>query len=103
MDLNSLAWAPIQFTENALGFSLSYERVLDKSGIVAFSMPIVATFNLNNGTYYNNITGTYTNGHQDGMYYAMPGIKLYPTGCNGRVRYGVLARRLSLVPAKNHL
>lgn len=86
---NLVALAPVQFTENGLGFSLSYERVLDKTGIIAFSMPVAATFNLNNGTYYNNATGTYTNGNQDAMYYAMPGIKLYPTGCYGRVRYGI--------------
>lgn len=86
---NLLALAPIQFTENGLGFSLSYERILDKAGIIAFSMPVVATFNLNNGTYYNNTTGTNVNGHQDAMYYAMPGIKLYPTGGYGRVRYGI--------------
>ena len=86
---NLLAVAPLQFTDNGLGFSFSYERVLDKGGIIAFYIPVIVTFNLNNGTYYNVSTGTTQNGHQDAMYYAMPGIMLYPTGCYGRVRYGI--------------
>ncbi len=86
---NLLTLAPIQFTENGLGLSLAYERTLDKAGIITFYFPLMATFNLNNGTYYNNVTGRNENGHQDAMYYLMPGIKLYPTGCNGRVKYGI--------------
>ena len=85
---NVLSLAPLQFTDNGLGFSLGYERVLDKNGIIAFTIPLIATFNLNHGTYYDNATHTDKNGHQDAMYYVMPGVRLYPGG-NGRVRYGV--------------
>ena len=85
---NVLAFAPIQFSENGLGAGLSYETALDKNGIIAFYLPLMLTLNLNNGAYYNN-TGTYVNGHQDKMFYAMPGIKVYPTGCYGIVRYAI--------------
>ena len=86
---NVLALAPLQFTENGLGAGLSYERVIDKSGIISFYLPAMLTLNLSNGTYYNNNTATYVNGHQDMMIYAMPGIKIYPTGCYGVVRYAI--------------
>ena len=86
---NVLALAPLQFTENGLGFSLSYERALDKRGIVAFYLPVMATFDLNNGTYYNYTTGVYQNAPTDMMVYAMPGIKVYPTGSQGFVKYAV--------------
>lgn len=87
--VNVVSFAPLQFTENGLGFSLSYERALDDRCIVSFYCPIIASFNLNNGTYYDNNTQSYQNGHQDGMYYAMPGVKIYPTGAYGKVRYSV--------------
>ena len=86
---NILAMAPLQFSENGLGVGLSYECRLDKKSIVAFYLPIVATFNLSNGTYFNPNTNTYQNGKTDGMFYAMPGIKVYPTGNNGLVRYAI--------------
>jgi len=86
---NVLAIAPLQFTENGLGFGLSYERSLDKKGYISFYLPAALTFNLNNGTYYNQSTGANQNIPADPMFYAMPGIKVYPTGCNGLVRYSV--------------
>lgn len=84
-----LALAPIQFTENGLGVALSYERAIDKDGIVAFYLPVIATWNLSNSTYIDNNTGQTVNGHADMMAYAMPGIKIYPTGSYGVVRYSV--------------
>src|SRR5262249_459470 len=51
-------------------------------------IPFAGTFNLNS-TYTDPATGTTKNGHTDGMYYIMPGIKLYPTGNNGYVKYSV--------------
>jgi hypothetical protein len=86
---NVVAIAPLQFTENGLGFSFSYERAVDKQGIIAFYLPVILTFNLANGSYYNYNTGVQENGHQDMMFYVMPGVKLYPTGSFGRVRYGI--------------
>ena len=86
---NVLALAPLQFSENGLGAGLSYERALDKNGVISFYLPVILTMDLNNGTYYDNTTGTYKNGNNDMMFYAMPGIKIYPTGCYGIVRYAV--------------
>ncbi len=80
--------APIQFTENGVGFSIAYEQAIDKEGIVAFNLPLVATFDLsnnNNSNYYNN----YYRDHQDAMYYFMPGLKFYPTGSHGKVKYAI--------------
>jgi hypothetical protein len=86
---NVLAVAPLQISENGLGFGVSYERALDRKGIVAFYIPVIGTYNLNGGTYYDPSTGTRVNAHQDAMYYVMPGIKLYPTGSYGYVKYAV--------------
>ena len=86
---NLLCLAPVQLTENGLGFGLSYERSLDKKGIVAFYIPVALTFNLNNGTYYDPNSGAYQNGKADAMFYAMPGVKVYPTGCGGLVKYAI--------------
>jgi hypothetical protein len=83
-----LAIAPLQFSENGLGVGLSYERALDKDGFIAFYMPVILTWDLNNGTYVNS-NGNTVNGNADMMFYAMPGIKLYPTGSFGPIKYSV--------------
>ena len=85
---NVITISPMQFTENGLGFGLSYERALDKKGIIAFYLPTAMTFNLNSSHYDPNM-GTTVNGHRDAMFYAMPGVKVYPTGSFGSVRYAV--------------
>ncbi|MBS1772368.1 MAG: hypothetical protein JST82_05880 [Bacteroidetes bacterium] len=90
---NVLAVAPLQLTENGIGVGLTYERVLDKKGIISFYMPAIVSFSYDNSgntpvpmtstgpTYYNN-NGT-------PFYYVMPGLKIYPTGSKGKVRYAV--------------
>jgi len=83
-----VAVAPLQFTENGLGFSVSYERAIDKDGIITFYLPAILTFNLDNST-YQNAAGNTVNGNEDMMFYAMPGIKIYPTGCYGPVKYAI--------------
>ncbi len=84
-----LTIAPIQFTENGVGFSIAYEQAIDKEGIVAYNLPLVATFDLsnnNNNSYY----GYYgVRQHQDAMFYFMPGLKFYPTGSHGKVKYAI--------------
>ncbi len=85
---NVLAISPMQFSENGLGIGLSYEKAIDKKGIIAFYLPAAFTLNLNS-SYYDYTTGTNVNGHQDAMYYLMPGVKIYPTGSYGIVRYAV--------------
>ncbi len=80
--------SPMQFSENGLGLGLSYEHAIDKKGIIAFYLPVAATFNLNSNHFDPN-TGNTVNGHQDAMFYVMPGVKVYPTGSFGSVRYAV--------------
>lgn len=78
---NIISIAPIQFTENGVGLAFSYEKGIDKGGIVAYNLPIIATFNLNNNV---------SNGdHQDAMFYFSPGIKFYPTTSHGTVKYAI--------------
>ena len=76
-----IAIAPIQFTENGVGLSFSYEKGIDKGGIVSYYLPLIATFNLNNNV---------SNGdHQDAMFYFSPGLKFYPTSSYGNVKYAI--------------
>jgi len=85
---NIIALAPLQLTgdyiSSGVGLSLSYERMLDKDGIISFYMPVIVSFS-NNDTYYGN---TYNNTTNTSWYF-MPGIKFYPTGSRGIVRYAV--------------
>jgi hypothetical protein len=83
-----LALSPLQFTENGLGLGFSYEKAIDRLGYLAFSVPLIITFNLSNGTYIDN-NGVTRNSNSDAMFYLMPGIKIYPTGCYGIVKYAV--------------
>ena len=76
-----LAIAPIQFTENGVGLSFSYEKGIDKGGIVSYYLPIITTFNLNNNVDHGD--------HQDAMFYFAPGIKFYPTSSHGTVKYAI--------------
>jgi len=79
---------PFQFTENGLGFGGSYERSVDKKGLFAFYIPVMVTFNVaNTNRIYDYNTGTYNTGKTDPMLYTMPGVKFYPTGSYGRLKY----------------
>jgi len=85
---NIISAAPLQITENGPGFGLSYERVLDKkNNIVSFYMPFVMSFNMDNSRY--DYYGYYNNSRHDYSFYAMPGLKFYPTGGKGKVRYAI--------------
>jgi hypothetical protein len=75
-DQNIIAFAPIAFTENGYGFSLSYERTLDKRGWVSFYFPTYFTFSSSQS--YDPVTGaSVTHNFHNGMFYLMPGIKFY--------------------------
>jgi hypothetical protein len=92
-DVTTIALSPFQYSENGVGVGLSYERALDPDGIISVYVPGILTFNLrnNNGDrYYNSYSGTYNNNYNDNniMFYAMPGVKFYPTGM-GKVKYAV--------------
>ncbi|MBS1780513.1 MAG: hypothetical protein JST70_14380 [Bacteroidetes bacterium] len=81
---NIIAIAPLQVTDAGVGVGLSYERVLDRRGYVSFYMPMSWSFiNDNSGPYYNN------NDYRNNTFYFMPGLKFYPTGCRGKVRYSI--------------
>lgn len=80
---NIVALAPIQFTDDGLGFGIYYERFLDNDGFVSLNLPI---------TY----SGVRTVKDYDGnsihaaMLYIVPGVKIYPTGHrSGKIKYAV--------------
>lgn len=79
---NVFAAAPLQFSENGIGFGLTYERTLDRNGIISFYLPAYLTFNPNNDNGYNNSSS-------NSMFYVAPGVKVYPTGCYGKIRYAI--------------
>ena len=81
---------PFQFTENGPGFGGSYERRLDHKGLFSFCLPVMVTFNVaNTNRIYDYNTGNYNTGKTDPMLYTMPGVKFYPTGSNGRLKYAI--------------
>lgn len=82
---NILAIAPIQLSENGVaGFGISYERSLDKAGIISFYLPISAVMNTNSEQRLGSDAH-----YNDPMMYIMPGVKLYPTGNKGIAKYAV--------------
>src|ERR1700733_10521046 len=85
---NILSVSPLQFTENGPGVGISYERALDKRGLFAFYIPAIITFNVaNTNRIYDYNSGNYNTGKTDAMSYTMPGIKFYPTGNCGKIKY----------------
>ena len=79
---------PFQATENGPGVGISYERRLDKRGLFAYYIPAIITFNVaNTNRIYDYNTGNYSTGKTDAMLYAMPGIKIYPAGSDGKIKY----------------
>ncbi len=100
---NILAIAPLQISDG-IGVGLSYERMLDKKGIVSFYMPLMVGFNNDNdltpfsSSYYPYYSDNYTS------YMGMVGVKIYPTGSKGKVKYAVgpaIAARYSQSDAYN--
>jgi hypothetical protein len=91
---NIIALAPLQITDG-IGLGLSYERVLDKKGIISFYLPFAMSFNDDNYTSgvsptpLGNNNGYNNNRFQYNSYYIFPGVKIYPTGSKGKVRYSV--------------
>jgi len=83
---NIIGFMPMQIT-SGVGLGLSYERVLDKEGILSFYMPVTVAFAENGiDPYY---VGTGTSNNTAPTFYIMPGLKFYPTGGKGVVRYAV--------------
>ncbi len=80
---NVVGFSPFHFSENGIGLSLSWEKLLDKDGILSFQLPFSATFNMNN----SDALGRQTN--EDPMFYVYPGIKIYPKSAFGKVKYAI--------------
>jgi hypothetical protein len=84
---NILSLAPIFMTNtSATGVGLSFESIVDRNGI--FSIYLPAAFSFRNNQYYDN----YYNNNQrtdDHMFWFYPGVKIYPTGAFGKVRYAI--------------
>ncbi len=87
---NSVSVSPIHMTNiGPVGLGLSYERVCDKNYIISVYLPVV--YSLKNGTsnYNYSYYSTTPNKDKSSMLWFFPGVKLYPTGSNGLVRYSV--------------
>ncbi|MEI8280566.1 MAG: hypothetical protein WCG87_12460 [Bacteroidota bacterium] len=84
---NIIAIAPILLTENGnVGTCISYERLLDADGTFDLYLPVGITFinnNNNSSNYVNTAPDHYTS------YYFSPGLKIYPRGNYGKVRYAL--------------
>lgn len=63
------AFSPIVFTEHGYGVYVSWEHPLDNLGWVTFYVPVMATWS----------SSADQTGKRDALFYAMPGIKFYPT------------------------
>ena len=89
-DRNIISASPFLFTENGPGFGAAYERAVDKKGSFAFYIPVAVTFNVaNSNRIYDYNTGNYKTGKADAVFYAMPGLKFYPAGCDGKMKYSL--------------
>ncbi len=98
---NILAIAPLQISDG-IGVGFSYERVLDKKGIVSFYMPLMVGFNNNSDVM--PFSSSYYNYNEYTSYTGMVGIKIYPTGSKGKVKYAVgpaIAARYAQTDAYN--
>lgn len=82
---NILRISPLTVMDIGVGFGLSYERILDKQGMVGLILPVHLLLENNNdgffnGNSYEEFTNTYV--------YFTPGLKIYPFG-QRRVTYAV--------------
>lgn len=83
---NIISIMPLQITSN-VGVGIAYERVIDKDGILSFYLPATIAF-VSNAV--DPVTGIATNNTRNNpTFYIMPGLKFYPTGGKGVVRYSV--------------
>jgi len=84
--------APLVRTESGLGFGASYERFLGKKGIISIYVPVYfvwKTYDIELDSIGNHAKINYTKSATDQMSYIAPGLKIYPAGCQGPVKYAV--------------
>ncbi len=88
---NVLNFSPVTITDNGVAIGLTYEHCFGHKGTASFVLPVYYSFNsLNAGVDYNyNYGGTNQTQDPQHMLYLYPGIKFYPTGAFGKVRYAV--------------
>ena len=91
---NIVSAALINLSDDGFGVGLAYERALDKRGVINFSLPINLCFSSISGNeVYNPTTGSYDyNMLKRSIFQIMPGVKFYPTGNQGKVRYAIAAQ-----------
>lgn len=82
---NIISIMPMQIMTYDVGVGIAYERVLDKAGILSFYLPFMVEFDGTNG----RNAAINPNGNTYPAYYIMPGLKFYPTGGKGVIRYAV--------------
>lgn len=82
---NILSVMPLQLT-TGVGVGIAYERVLDQENILSFYLPVTVAFTDNS---FDPIMGPTTGNSTRPTFYFMPGLKFYPTGGKGVVRYAV--------------
>jgi hypothetical protein len=89
---NILSLTPIAYLgdmngeSNQAGIGINYERILDKKGMISFVLPVF--FALPTETSHGYVSAE---GHQYSSYCIMPGLKYYPTGSRGIVKYAISA------------
>jgi hypothetical protein len=82
---NTLSFSPLQINNPGIGFGVSYEVDLDRRGIVALYLPM--SFSISNTTRDKHIGYYSSEPYYTG--FIMPGLKFYPTGSKGKVKYAV--------------
>lgn len=94
---NILSVMPMQITSN-IGVGVAYERVLDKNAVLSFYMPVTVAFPV-----INDInTGNTAPPGGGPTFFIMPGLKFYPTGGKGVVRYAV-GPNLTYITGQKHV
>jgi len=84
---NILSFAPVQMTNTSVtGLGVHYEYMFDKKGMFALYIPLVWSINTNDNSYYNGYS--YQN-QTYSLFWAYPGLKIYPAGSHHKVSYGV--------------
>ncbi len=88
---NLVNFSPITVTDNGVAVGLTYEHCFGKKATVSFVLPVYYSFNSFNASvdYGYSYNGSYETREPQHMLYLYPGIKFYPTGAYGKVRYAV--------------